>query len=428
MNFIEKNTKKVALILGLITAFTAVTTVYAASNSDGWHDGVYMVNGEVKTQWHFEEEGGIYYLNEEGRPVTGWNTISESTYYFNAEGKRVSGECVIDGYRYTFQKNGKLLIGWQEDNTCYYTQYGVKVTGRQVIDGKTYHFNEEGMITKGWVEAKEAKYYYQEDGTMATGKKTIDEKVYYFDEDGKMVTGWKELDGKDYYFKKDGSMAKGEVEIDGESYYFQKDGSFKTGWVKVEDEKRYYDEYGYMCHGWEEIDGDKYYFNEDGFAYTNTEYDGYEFDEDGVATEKKEEPVYTPNYGSSNGGSYNPVGNVADGSAASIASAYVGSNYVWGGSSPAGFDCSGLVYYAYASAGVSIPRSGYGQAYVGSAVSYDNMQAGDILIWNGGAHVSIYVGGGQMVHATNPYDGVINSNVGFWQNASGQVLTGIRRP
>ena len=53
MNFIEKNTKKVALILGLITAFTAVTTVYAASNSDGWHNGAYMVNGEAKTEWHF---------------------------------------------------------------------------------------------------------------------------------------------------------------------------------------------------------------------------------------------------------------------------------------------------------------------------------------------------------------------------------------
>ena len=56
-----------------------------------------MVNGEAKTEWHFEEEGGIYYLNEEGRPVTGWKTISNATYYYNAEGKRVSGECVIDG-------------------------------------------------------------------------------------------------------------------------------------------------------------------------------------------------------------------------------------------------------------------------------------------------------------------------------------------
>ena len=49
MNFIEKNTKKVALVLGIATALSAVTTVYAASNTDGWHDGVYMVDGKVKT-------------------------------------------------------------------------------------------------------------------------------------------------------------------------------------------------------------------------------------------------------------------------------------------------------------------------------------------------------------------------------------------
>ena len=46
MNFIEKNTKKVALVLGIATALSAVTTVYAASNTDGWHDGVYMVDGK----------------------------------------------------------------------------------------------------------------------------------------------------------------------------------------------------------------------------------------------------------------------------------------------------------------------------------------------------------------------------------------------
>ena len=53
MNFIEKNTKKVALVLCLATAGTAVTTVYAAQNSDGWHgsgtDRVYKMEGQVKT-------------------------------------------------------------------------------------------------------------------------------------------------------------------------------------------------------------------------------------------------------------------------------------------------------------------------------------------------------------------------------------------
>ena len=65
MNFIEKNTKKVALVLCLATAGTAVTTVYAAQNSDGWHgsgtDRVYKMEGQVKTSsWVFDEAGSYY--------------------------------------------------------------------------------------------------------------------------------------------------------------------------------------------------------------------------------------------------------------------------------------------------------------------------------------------------------------------------------
>ncbi|EFP62668.1 NlpC/P60 family protein [Erysipelotrichaceae bacterium 3_1_53] len=124
----------------------------------------------------------------------------------------------------------------------------------------------------------------------------------------------------------------------------------------------------------------------------------------------------------------NPAGSGSNSSAAGIAASMVGSPYVWGGSSPAGFDCSGLTSYAYAQAGISIPRTAGGQAGVGSPVSYGNMQPGDLIVWSGGAHVSIYVGGGQMVHATNPSTGVITSSVSYWSNNSGQSITAIRRP
>ena len=52
---------------------------------------------------------------------------------------------------------------------------------------------------------------------------------------------------------------------------------------------------------------------------------------------------------------------------------------------PSGFDLPGPIYYAYGQAGVSVPRSGYGQAGVGSAVSYNNMKSGDIIVWDGGS-------------------------------------------
>lgn len=63
---------------------------------------------------------------------------------------------------------------------------------------------------------------------------------------------------------------------------------------------------------------------------------------------------------------------------------------------------------------------------MGSAVSYNNMQYGDVIVWDGGSHVSIYIGGGQMVHAANPSMGVIVSGVSEWASY-GQSITGIRR-
>ena len=186
-----------------------------------------------------------------------------------------------------------------------------------------------------------------------------------------------------------------------------------------------------MVTGWKTISGDKYYFESNGTAVTDTkDYKGYDFDKDGVATKHVTRTYSNSSSNSSSsyvGGNYNPSGSAGNSGAASIAMGYVGGNYVWGGATPSGFDCSGLIYYAYGQAGVSVPRSGYGQAGVGSAVSYNNMKSGDIIVWDGGSHVSIYIGGGQMVHAANPSQGVIVSNVNTWASY-GQSITGIRRP
>ena len=454
MNFIERNTKKILFIIGLATCLTAITTVYAASEKDGWNNGVYYVEGQIKTEWLFEENGSVYYLNEEGRATTGWKTIENDTYYFNANGERVSGQVVIDGYQYSFQKNGRLLIGWQSNNTSYYNQYGVALVGDQEIDGKFYHFGEDGVLQTGWIEDNYGKRYFGEDGTLTTGFATVEDAKYYFnsengymktgwftvkdeeetknkyytDNNGALVSGWQEIDEKTYYFDTETNiMATGKVTIDGEKYYFNKKGVFKTGWFTNADGKKlYYNEYGFAQKGWQTIDGDKYYFDSKGYAKVDCEYNGYEFDENGVA-EKLPEPTYAPNGQSSNGVSYNPVGNGNNSTAAGIAMNYIGYNYVYGGSSPSGFDCSGLVYYAYQSAGISVPRSGYSQAYMGSAVSYNNMQCGDVIIWDGGNHVSIYIGNGQMVHATNPRTVVKVNSVNEWASY-GQSITGIRRP
>ena len=88
--------------------------------------------------------------------------------------------------------------------------------------------------------------------------------------------------------------------------------------------------------------------------------------------------------------------------AARIALRAVGVPYRWGGTSPAGgFDCSGLVYWAYGELGVEVPHSSYALAGIGRRVGRPRLRPGDVLVFSGYGHVGLYVGRGRMVHAPN---------------------------
>ncbi len=95
-----------------------------------------------------------------------------------------------------------------------------------------------------------------------------------------------------------------------------------------------------------------------------------------------------------------------------IALHYLGTPYVWGGSSPAGFDCSGFVAYVYAQVGVSLPHYTGAQWNVGVPVSRSDLEPGDLVFFDGLGHVGIYIGGGQFVHAPHTGDVVKISSLG----------------
>ena len=147
----------------------------------------------------------------------------------------------------------------------------------------------------------------------------------------------------------------------------------------------------------------------------------YEYDEYGNVIDTDNTVDNSSSESSSDSSASSSTSSGSGSSVVSYATQFVGNPYVWGGTSlTSGADCSGFVQSVYANFGVSLPRTSYEQQNAGYEVSYADAQPGDLICYGG--HVAIYMGNGQIVHASNSRDGIKVSN-----NAAYRTITSVRR-
>ena len=439
-------------------------TYYARSNGavmkNGWQGKSYLTSSGAKAFGWATIGGNRYYFDSNGNYVKGVKTINGKRYRFKDTG-------VLNvNYWYTSKKGGKYyyggdgarVYGLQKIGGLYY--YFNSKSGKmqkkfiQAPNGKRYyaHKSKGHLFTSKWFKKSGYKYYAFADAHLATGvqkisgklygfsatgrlytkkKRTIDGKTYYFNKNGMAITNkWKKIGGKYYFFNSNGVMMKDTI-VDG--YVVSATGvrgaKAAGGWTTVNGAKKYVVG-GKAVTGFQTISGSTYYFKSDGTmvtGITTISSRKYYFYPDGKLAKSITIAVSNKEYTINSKGVITKEktividGNTLGSQIAKYAIKYVGNKYVYGGTSlTGGADCSGFVYTVFGNHGIKLLRvaddqmKGPGSAYISQGykkaveVSKGYMLPGDLVFYGSGnyaSHVAIYIGNGNIVHASNsqPY-------------------------
>ena len=433
-----------------IQSYNGIDLLYEKGDPvTGYRNGKYYVSGYIANGWMFHQQpiDGKYYLfYKDGVRLTGKGIDAKNEEHYYVNGVLAEGFQNITGVELLYEK-GDPVTGYR--NGKYYVS-GYIANGwmfhQQPIDGKYYLFYKDGLPLTGKGTDADGEHLFI-NGSLAQGLNEY-EGIYHIYHDGKIVdetqeilevngivaNGWflhdVPINGVYYFFYKDGKkltgmgtdgngehlfinglLAQGVVKVSGQERLY-KDGNLESGLV----DGKYYAS-GYLANGWVHhiipLNGLYYCFYKLGLPLTGkgTDADGEHLFINGSLAEGLH--FYNGEWRNYKGG--NAVSNSIYNNAIETALSFVGKvPYVWGGASPSGFDCSGLVMYCY---GIK-ERTTYVQQTLGTH-RYDtwNAPAGALYFWGSDSepyHVAISLGNGNYVHAATPSDGIILSNINYF--------------
>ena len=253
----------------------------AAIQKAGWcqiENRWYMLKNDgsrdtSKVNWQ-QINGSWYFLKTDGSrdtSKTGMQTgINGKTYFLNAEGVPQNGFQTVNGVAYYFDVQAgtarQLENNWQQMNgSWYWIENGRVATGWRVINGKWYYLNpaDGRMLTGFYKDATGQLFYSDGSGAMlsTTGWYLLNGTWYWVNGNGSLATGWINVGGTWYYMGENGAMKTGWYQVKGVWYYSNGSGAMVTGWLNRGGTWYYLTGSGAMATGWINLGGTWYYLN-----------------------------------------------------------------------------------------------------------------------------------------------------------------------